>query len=625
MDPLDITRAQLRSGELPIVYRSAEVKKDSVDLETRTAVISFSSEYPVERWDWVEVLGHNPDEVDLSRLQDSAPFLWGHNWQDQRGVILEAWIEGGRGYAKIKLSRNPLGEQLLVDMHDEITRNVSVGYRIENAELTKREGDTEYWRVTRWLPLEISTVSVPADPTVGLGRADKSKNTVTIREAVMPKELEDDLETPAPTKTQEQRSTPEPTPTPKPAPQVRTVGSTAPAANDAQRIAETGEQYGAVELANEFIRDGKGYESFRDALTTTLHKKRSSPEAESTLVNLDIPVSDLKRYSVIKALRGAASGNWKQSGLERSVSDAIAERQGKDPEGVYLSYEALGYGLRGQLQQRLQSAGGAGLGAELVANEHHAELFIEVLRAQAVIGGLGVRFMSGLLGNVDIPKQSGSATFYWVDEDGSAPNSDLGFTTVQMTPKTIATAVALTRRLMIQSSPDAENLVRGDIMYGLSMGIDNAILKASGVGGEPLGVLNTSGIGAVDLTGGLDWAKVVELETDCSEANADANTSAYVMRPTMRGTMKTTEKAANTGQFIWQGNEVNGYKAAVTTEMEANQILFGDFSQVMVGMWGALDVTPDKATKAASGGLVMRLFQDADIAIRHAQAFSLAS
>lgn len=619
----DITRSHLASGKVPLAYRNAEVVHDSIDEEARTVEISFSSEYPVERWDWVEVLGHSEGEVDLSRLLDGAPFLFNHNWSDQRGVIVDARIESGKGYATVKLSRNPLGEQLFTDMKDGIARNISVGYRIQEAELTKRENNFEHWRVTRWLPLEISTAPVPADPTIGLGRADTDQhNPVKLRGNSSMDEDENTTENTTET-TASERSSENPAPA---KPQVRTQESKPPV-NHAKRIAEAGEQYGAIELANKFIREGGTYDQFNKALMDELHTKRNDSTAESTALDLGLEEKDLRRYSLISAIRGAATGNWKNAGLERSVSQAIAERAGKDPEGIFLSYEALGYGLRNQLKnnmQRLQSAGGTGVGAELVATELHSELFIEVLRSQSVLGGLGARVMTGLVGDVDIPKQAGSATFYWVAEDGSATDSDVSFSIVQLRPKTIAAAVPITRRLMIQSTPSIENLVRSDIMEGLALGLDNAGLVGTGLSNQPLGVRNTSGIGAVDITGGVNWAKIVELETDTAEANANAATSAYLMRPSMRGTLKTTEKATNTGQFIYSGGDVNGYRAEVTTQMAASEILFGDFSQVMMGMWGALDIVPDRSTKAASGGLVMRVFQDADVALRHAQAFSLA-
>jgi HK97 family phage major capsid protein len=621
-----ITASVLRSGECPVMHRDMSATVEKVDEDSRLVEISFSSEFAVERWGWVETLGHNEGECDLSRINDKGPYLCDHNHKDQRGVIEKAWLEGGRGHAQIKLSRNPLGQQLLLDMQDGIRVNVSVGYRIHEAVLTKREDDLEHYRVTRWEPLEISSVSVPADPTVGFGRSDQQiTNPVTIKEVKQMAEIEA-LPTPAPA---ESRSISPETPNQPVVERKAPVATPAPTGKtDAQRIAEAAEQYGATELGNQHIRKGSNYDEFQRELMDNLHKKRKDPEAESTLIDLDLPAKDLKRYSLIAALRGAATGNFKKAGLEREVSNAIAQRSGEDAQGLYLSYEALGYKLRQQQLRenmtRLQSVGGAGLGAELVGTELHSEMFIEALRAKAVLGRLGARFMSGLVGNLDIPKKISSASFYWVAEDGSPSVSNVGFGVVQMSPKTIATAVELTRRLMIQSTPDIEMLVLNDILYGLSLGIDNAGFLGSGVSNQPLGIVNTSGIGAVTLSATPTWAEMVELETDIAEANADANGIANLMRPSMAGELKTTVKAAGTASYLMENGVINGYPVETTTQMPVNTILSGDFTQMMVGMWGALDVVPDKSTKASSGGLVMRLFQDMDIATRHAQAFTLA-
>ncbi len=626
---------QIRKDGLPAMTRTYELRAEDIDAEKRTITFPFSSEYAVERWGWVETLGHEKSEIDLGRMNNAGPYLMDHDIKDQRGVVETAWVDKKRGFCTVRLSKNERGEELLQDHIDGIRTHASVRYAIHELVLEKNVDGVPHYRAVRWEPLEISSVSVPADPTVGIGRSgeESQHNPVTIREANKMDEDENIESTPATeTPTGARSNSPE---SKKPATAARAAATPAPASNEpseAQRIAETAEQYGAVDLGNEHIRNGKTYEEFRNALTEKLHKKRSDPAAESTMIDLDLPTQDLRRYSLINALRGAVTGNWKNAGLERNVSNAIAERVGKDPNGVYISYEAMGFGLREQMKRnmmlRQQEVATPTKGPELVATELHSEMFIDILRARATIGGLGARFMSGLVGNVDIPKQVGSASFFWVAEDTAPAESDLTLAVVQMAPRTISTAVPITRRLMIQSTPDVESLVRDDIMWGLSLGIDNALLKGSGVGEEPLGIINAPGVGAVDVSagaGGVDWGKIVELETDVGEANASAATSAYVMRPTMRGTLKTTEKATNTGKFIWdEQNMVNGYQAAVTTEMLAGDILFGDFSQAMVGMWGALDVVPDRSTKVATGGLVMRIFQDADVALRHETAFSYA-
>lgn len=623
-----ITAAMLRGGQCPVMVRDVSANVESVDEESRIVELSFSSEFEVERWGWVETLGHNDGECDLGRINDKGPFLSDHNWSDQRGAIQKAWLEGGRGHAQIKLSRNPLGQQLLMDIQDDIRVNVSVGYRIHEAVLQKRENDLEYYRITRWEPIEISSVSVPADPTVGFGRSGNlNTNPVNIKEATKMDELET-LEQESPEATRSSSpdlSQQKPAAAPAQARQAAPINK---GPSDAQRIAEAADQYGATALGNKHIREGSSYEAFQRELMGELHSKRSDPKAESTLIDLDLPTADLKRYSVIGALRAAATGNFKKAGLEREVSNAIAQRNGEDAQGLYLSYEAMGYKLRQQQMRqnmsRKQSVGGAGLGAELVADELHSEMFIDALRAKAVLGGLGARFMSGLVGNLDIPKKISSASFYWVAEDGSPTASNVGFGAVQMSPKTLATAVELTRRLMIQSTPDIEMLVLNDIMDGLALGIDNAALLGTGASNQPLGLMNTSGIGAITLSATPTWLQMIELETDIAEANADANGIANVMRPSMAGELKGTEKSTGSARYLMEDGRINGYPVATTTQMPVNSILAGDFSQLMVGMWGALDVVPDKATKASSGGLVMRMFQDLDVAARHAQAFTLA-
>lgn len=375
-----VTAAMLRKGQCPVMQRDMEAQIEKVDEENRIVTLSFSSEYEVERWGWVETLGHDEGEVDLARINNKGPFLSDHNWNDQRGVIQKAWVEKGRGYAEIKMSRNPLGQQLLIDMQDEIRVNVSVGYRIHAAKLIREENDLDYYRVTHWEPLEISSVSVPADPTVGVGRsADTQINPVNITTTEVRKMDDTEIqETNAPADQTERSSvSPETTNQAKREIAEPRKVKTAPEASDAQRIAETARQYGATDLGNNFIAKGRSYEEFNSALIRELHGKRKDPEAESTMINLDIGENELRKYSVINALRAVATGNFKKAGLEREVSEAIAKRVGRDADGIYLSYEAMGYGLRQMQLARMQSAGGAGKGAELVATELHAEITLK--------------------------------------------------------------------------------------------------------------------------------------------------------------------------------------------------------------------------------------------------------
>lgn len=153
----------------------------------------FSSEEPYLRssWfdgPWIEVLGHKSEEIDLSRLNGGAPVLLNHGWSKTEnaplnsvGRTLRAWIENGRGYVEVKMSRREDMKPLLQDIEDGIIANVSVGYLIiERTLVQENEGQPNEYRVTNWLPLEITLCDIPADATVGIGRSINEKEVRTV-------------------------------------------------------------------------------------------------------------------------------------------------------------------------------------------------------------------------------------------------------------------------------------------------------------------------------------------------------------------------------------------------------------------------------------------------------------
>jgi len=165
-------------GGLEPQEREAELL--SVDEENRTATFSFSSEYEVPRWWGVEILDHQPASVRMERINNGGAFLMDHNRRDQRGVVLNASIVEKRGHCTIKFSQSVRGEELWVDVKDRIRTQVSVSYVIHEAVLERKEGDQEFYRVTDWEPTEISSVSIAADPSVGLGRSAENQTYLPV-------------------------------------------------------------------------------------------------------------------------------------------------------------------------------------------------------------------------------------------------------------------------------------------------------------------------------------------------------------------------------------------------------------------------------------------------------------
>ena len=169
--------------------------------------LSFSSEEPVTRQSffsdpWVEVLGHERSEVDMERLNNSAPLLYNHDRSEREnriGVVERAWLENGRGYAEVRLSKRAEVEGIWQDVRDGILRNVSVSYRINERTLeTEHKDKPDQYRVVSWTPMEISLVDIPADASVGIGRStEESLNPqpqiTQPQENEMPQKLKDKI------------------------------------------------------------------------------------------------------------------------------------------------------------------------------------------------------------------------------------------------------------------------------------------------------------------------------------------------------------------------------------------------------------------------------------------------
>jgi len=323
--------------------------------------------------------------------------------------------------------------------------------------------------------------------------------------------------------------------------------------------------------------------------------------------------------------------DWSHAGFERECSQAISERLQRAPNGFFLPADVFTRDL---------TAGGVGGAAELVGTDHRADEFIGLLRPRMMVTQLGARVMSGLQGNVDIPRQAAAASFAWIAEHTAATASDMTTETVALTPKTGSARTIISRRLLLQSSPSAEALVLDDLRTVVALGIDLAAIAGTGTGNQPRGVLNTSGVSVVaGATNGAapTWANIVALESGVADANADAGALAYLTNSKVRGKLKTTEKATGTAMFVWADGtdagfgSLNGYRAGVSNQVPSNltkgtganlsAIIFGNWSDLVIASWGVLDVQVTNNTRA-DGGTDVRLFQDVDVVLRRPASFS---
>lgn len=341
---------------------------------------------------------------------------------------------------------------------------------------------------------------------------------------------------------------------------------------------------------------------------------------------------DVQRYSLVRAIRAAMTNDWRGAELEREASEATAQRLGRQPQGSF-------FVPADWLESRDLLVGTASAGGNTVATDLLAQNFIDLLRNRMIVREAGATMLTGLVGNVAIPRQSGGATAYWVAENTAATESGQTFDQVAMSPKTVGAFTDISRKLLLQSSIDVESLVRMDLATVLALAIDLASLHGSGSSNQPTGIAATSGIGSV--AGGTNGAAptlahLISLETEVAQDNADMGRLGYITNTKVRGKLKSTAMVASTdSRMVWQEGAMplNGYRGLITNQVRSDldkgsatgvcsALFFGNWADLIVGMWGGLDILVDPYTGGTAGTVRVVALQDVDVAVRHPQSFA---
>ena len=317
---------------------------------------------------------------------------------------------------------------------------------------------------------------------------------------------------------------------------------------------------------------------------------------------------ELKKFSFTKFIREASDG--KLSGFEAEIQkegEAEFQRLGQIAEGFCLPNSIL----RAAAGQNVTTAAdGGNLVQEMGLN------YLEALRAKLVLTDLGVRYLSGLVGDVSVVTSDTVNAAWGTEFQDLNTIQKVVFSKVVMKPRRMSFTLATSKQLLAQSSQDVEALLINEILNAHAQGLEKAAINGGGTA-EPKGILATAGIGEVIMgaTGAaLSWAKVVELETKINTANADRGSLAYLTNPKVIGSAKTIEKATNTARFILENGQMNGYNVASTTLVPSDLIkttenlsalIFGNFNDLVIGQWGGLDIIIDPYARKTSGEIEM--------------------
>jgi len=618
---LEAVRRDLKGSVNYRAFSFREDEKTVIDEEARTVEVAFASEEPVLRSFGYEVLDLGPTGMDLTRLRSGASVLVNHDPDQLVGVVEDVRVDSDRrGRARLRFGRSAKATEVFDDHKDGIRQHISFGYEITDVvEHGERDGVPAYLVRTR--PFEISTVAVPADATIGVGRSFDPGVFIHRQSAenIEEQEMSEKIESAAPASAVD-------------------VQAVEGKARDAERkrasaISAMGAKFGQVELARQFMDNGKSVEDFQAAVLERMGAKEITTTPD---LGLDAERKAGRDFSMVRLLRHLSNPGDKraaaEAGFELEICATAAKAYGKDAQGVFVPHEAL---------KRDLTVGGTTTGSKLVGTDHLAESFIELLRNRMVMNAAGARTLDGLQGNIAIPRQSGGATAYWVSEGNPVTESNQTFDQVTLSPKTVGTFTDISRKLLIQSAPAVENLVRMDLAAVLARALDYAGIAGNpavtATANSPRGIIYTSGIGsAAGGTNGSapNWADIVKLETEVAVDNADMGSLAYIMNAKTVGKLKTTKLDTGSGLFTigQEARTVNGYPFYVSNQVPGNlikgslsagsAIIFGNFADAFYGLWSGLDLLVDPYTGGTAGTVRIIALQDADFAVRHPESFA---
>lgn len=599
-----------------------------------------------------------------------------------------AKVDGDKvGRCMVRFSQSDLGKEIFQDVLDGIRKLVSVGYDRTGIVKSDKAKDGRITTRYKWAPTHVAIVPVPADMKAGVGR-DNSPAPLACPTCGGPYEA-DDEECPGchaklrakidfstlteaqikdlPAETKQRIKTIFMADTPAPT----TIAPATPPAIDEKEIrsaATVKERTRLSEIntrANSLIKDHpQGANQVRALVERSLKEDMTVDQfsisameevlkakpVRGEMAVVDDDVSTYRNYSMGRAIKSAVengekNGNWIPTGFEGETHEELSKRN--------LGYRAKGFlvpsnapsatiprnmsrqaikKMRRDLQANVFGQGGATVATDLIPS------VIEILRNRMVTERLGVHVMAGLEGNIVIPRQTATATAYSVPEITGLTISTQALDQISMTPHRVGAYNQYSKQLILQSSIDVENFIRDDLTKVIALDWDRIILNGQGSASEALGIMNTPGIGSMTFGGAASWANIVLFETIIAAMNADVANMAYVTDPTAKGKLKTAAKlftgATTVAAFpLWDGNlgdstadgVMNGYRAAATNQMPNHQLLFGNFEDVILGLWGGYDVVVNPYSLDTNAEVRITVNTWGDVTVRHPQSFCLSA
>lgn len=359
-----------------------------------------------------------------------------------------------------------------------------------------------------------------------------------------------------------------------------------------------------------------------DASLTRQRKIDAAERSETgTPLSGDLQLdSELRtKFSVSRAIASAA-GLDVDAGFEREMQVELAKRAGRKPEGIFVPAECF--------ERRVLTSS---TGGELISTDHRPDQYINALVASSVVRGLGARVLSGLQGNISIPKETASPAIGWVADNAALSSNDADFGSVTMSPKHAGALSEWSRNMLLQASPDVEQLLRNMLARDLALAIDRAAIRGGGAN-EPVGVLATAGIQTQAYATSI-FNTAAEMIAKSDIANVGTAQRGFLTSNTIRKQAMLAQDADKlpVGVGTIFHNEPVTFSNQVPTNLGGttnnHALIYADWSELLMGIWSEIDilVNPYEATAYSKGNVSIRAMATVDIAVRHPAAFVSAT
>ena len=347
-----------------------------------------------------------------------------------------------------------------------------------------------------------------------------------------------------------------------------------------------------------------------------------SIEAYKTALGLND--RERKQYSLFRAIEGALKG--KVEGFEKEVSDEIAKKCRKETStarGFFLPTHDLRLGTRANDA----NTGTDSEGGYLVGTDHRGDLFVDHLKNRMALVAAGAVTIDGLLGDVAIPTMTAGATAYWLTSEATQITDSLQtFGQETGEPHELGASVDVSKKLLTQSSPAAEQLLLNDLTTELAIAKDAAGLVGTGSAGEPLGITGATGLNTVTIASSNTptWAEIVDFES-AIEADNVSGEMAWVFSPAVKGNLKTIARESGYPTYLMNDNETcNGYPVVVSKQLGSDLGLFGKFSDCLILDWAGTEITVDTMSLSRERLVRVTVHCMTDIVVRHGESFAVS-